>query len=94
MLSLFSPRTLDYALHFALADIALQLHQSRLNQAVTHTLIAALCIVVLGVACYIGKLLLSKAGGDLHLTMTVKRKRPSVGPRRGAKKVARKRKLE
>lgn len=92
MLPIFSPRVLELALHFAFADLALELHQAHLNEAVIHSLVAAICIVVLGAAGYIGKILLSKAGTDLHLTMTVKKKRSRGGSRRDTKKVVRKRK--
>jgi hypothetical protein len=55
-------RSLELALHFAilggLADIALQLHNGRSHEAIIHTVIASLCILVIAAASYVAKKLL------------------------------------
>lgn len=57
-------RSLELALHFAvlggLADIALQLHYGRLHEAVIHTVVASVCIVVLAGAAHLAKKFLGK----------------------------------
>jgi hypothetical protein len=56
-------RGLELALHFAiiggLADIALQLHNGRSQEAILHSVIAGLCIIVIAAASYVAKKLLS-----------------------------------
>lgn len=91
MVSFVSPRILDYARHLALADIALELHLSRLHQAVLHAVAAAVCIVVLGVGCYIAKKILSKGDSDLHFEVTLKRKNRRTVSRGNTKRVVRSR---
>jgi hypothetical protein len=64
MAAVLLARSLELALHFAiiggLADVALQLHNGRLQEAILHTVIASLCVVLLAVASYVAKKLLSK----------------------------------
>lgn len=77
MVALLLPRVLEIALHFAilggLADVALQLHDGRLREAIIHAVIASICIVVLAGASYIAKRLLGKQHSDLQLKVTLSR---------------------
>lgn len=57
-------RSLELALEFALigglADVAVQLHNGRLHEAIFHAVIASLCVVLLAAASYLAKKLLGK----------------------------------
>jgi hypothetical protein len=64
MFSVLSKDSLELAVDFAifggLADLALQLHKGQTPEAVGHTMIAGLCIVLLAAARYVAKKLLGK----------------------------------
>jgi hypothetical protein len=75
MVTLLMARILEIALQFAilggLADVALLLHEGRLHEAITHAVIASVCIIVLAGAGYLAKFILGKQpGGDVHLGVT------------------------
>ena len=57
-------RSLELALHFAvlggLADVALQLHDGRVNEAIAHAAVASACIIALAATSHIAKRFLGK----------------------------------
>jgi chromate transport protein ChrA len=61
-------RSLELALRFVimsgLAGLALQLQHGRLHDAILHTVVASVCIVLLAAASHVAKKLLSKDKDD------------------------------
>lgn len=64
MVTVLLKRSLELALHFAilggLADLALQLHEGQVDEAIFHAVIVSLCIILLAAAAYVAKKLLGK----------------------------------
>lgn len=79
MAALLTARILETALHFTilggLTDVALQLHDVKMHDAITHAVVASACILILAVATYFAKSLLGKNSDDFRLNVTWARTR-------------------
>lgn len=100
MATLLLSRVLEIALHFAilggLADVALQLHGGQVREAITHAVIASICIVVFAGASYVAKNILGKHHDDVQLDVTcvLKTKKPRADTSRRASRSTRNRKSQ
>jgi len=84
-------RILNVTLHMTilggLVDVDLQVHNGRVLDALTHTAVISVCILVFAIAGYIATKLLSKSTGNLRIEVTrVPMEDPKKRTRRNSRK--------
>jgi|SRR5215213_590388 len=85
---------LDFAIVGAFIDIGWQLHHKQVHGAISHTMIASICIIALAVAAHVANKLIGKNPSGLHLAVSCEltKEKPRAKTQKYAKKVTHKRK--